>query len=239
MTSLFISDLHLDEQRPDLTAALFSFLKDKAAFADELFILGDFFELWIGDDHSTPLSLSVIRALKEISNTTSLYFMHGNRDFLIGNQFAEETGCQILNDPYEYERYGFKCLLMHGDSLCTTDTDYMAFRQMVRNPEWQQTFLQKPIAERLLIANHMREQSKNATQSKAAMITDVSPTAVLDTLSQSSCDLLIHGHTHRPKIHSSQDSSQKRIVLGDWDKYGWVLELNDEGYHLGKFEIKQ
>ncbi|MDX1696170.1 MAG: UDP-2,3-diacylglucosamine diphosphatase, partial [Ketobacteraceae bacterium] len=163
MTTLFISDLHLQEERPDITRAFFAFLHQKAAHASQLYILGDFLEVWIGDDAITPFQNDIIDALNQLSHTCAIYFMHGNRDFLIGDHFANRANLSLLNDPSVISLNGVSTLLTHGDFLCTADTAYMQFRAMVRDPQWQAAFLAKPLEERIAIARELRDKSQTET----------------------------------------------------------------------------
>ena len=230
MTSFIISDLHLDESRPAITRAFFDFLEGPAAGADALYILGDFFEVWIGDDDDASLGEEVARHLKAYSDQGSaLYLMHGNRDFLLGEDFARRCGATLLPDPSLVELGGEKILLMHGDSLCTRDEEYMAFRQQARNPQWQQALLAKPLAERRQIAAQIRAVSKSMNSRKAEDIMDVTPEEVVNIMREHEVRTLIHGHTHRPARHQLQIDGQaaERIVLGDWGDQGWCVRIGD------------
>jgi UDP-2,3-diacylglucosamine hydrolase len=200
--TLFISDLHLDPERPAITALFQSFLASRAAGADALYILGDLFEAWVGDDDDSPMNRAVARGLQACAaGGTPVFVMHGNRDFLIGQQFAAQAGCTLLDDPACIDLYGTPTLLMHGDLLCTDDTDYMAFREQVRNAQWQAELLSKPLEERRQIAAGMRRHSREQTGGKPEAIMDVNQQAVLDAMSGHRVQRLIHGHTHRPAIH--------------------------------------
>jgi UDP-2,3-diacylglucosamine hydrolase len=216
-------------------------LAGEACSADALYILGDFFEVWLGDDDDSALGGIVASALKTLSDSGVLvYLLHGNRDLLMGVDFCQRAGCELLSEPIKIDLYGKPVLLLHGDSLCTEDHSYMEFRAMVRNPQWQQQFLAKPLAERKLIAQHMREVSKQTNSNKAMDIMDVTGSDVLKTFEAYAVDLMIHGHTHRPDIHKVEIPSGigTRIVLGDWEQYGWVLRYkNDHSYKLDKFSI--
>jgi len=241
METLFISDLHLHEERPDITDAFFGFLKDQAYKADSLYILGDFFEVWIGDDFNSPLIQATKEALMMLAHHhTSLFIMHGNRDFLIADTFCRECNATLISDPTLITLQGRSALLMHGDTLCTDDTDYLQFRQMVRNPLWQAEFLSKPLPERKAIAKHLRDQSKKSATYKNQDIMDTNQQEVERVLESHNIELLIHGHTHRPAKHriSTQNLDAERIVLGDWDKYGWFLRADDDGMALTQFAIK-
>ncbi|MBD3656385.1 UDP-2,3-diacylglucosamine diphosphatase [Marinobacter sp.] len=228
MTTLFISDLHLEESRPDITRALLTFLKERATGVDALYILGDFFEAWIGDDERTPLQEDVASALKALSDSgTAVYLMHGNRDFLIGEDFCSRAGATLLDDPTVVDLYGTPTLLMHGDSLCTADVEYQKFRANMRNPQWQQMILQRPLADRQQMARQLREISMAKNQGKAESIMDVTPEEVVKALEAHGVQRLIHGHTHRPAIHELEANGEpaRRIVLGDWDTHVWWLEV--------------
>jgi UDP-2,3-diacylglucosamine hydrolase len=233
--TLFISDLHLDPERPAITALFQSFLASRAAGADALYILGDLFEAWVGDDDDSPMNRAVARGLQACAaGGTPVFVMHGNRDFLIGQQFAAQAGCTLLDDPACIDLYGTPTLLMHGDLLCTDDTDYMAFREQVRNAQWQAELLSKPLEERRQIAAGMRQRSRKQTGGKPEAIMDVNQQAVLDAMSGHRVQRLIHGHTHRPAIHELTVAGQpaQRIVLGDWYEQGSVLECRPEGCAL-------
>ena len=237
---LLISDLHLEEDRPDLVQAFLSFLEREAANACDLYILGDFFNLWIGDDDDRPLNTAIAGALKLMAEDgLNIYLMHGNRDFLLGNNFARRAGATLIQEPFLLQNAGSQYLLMHGDVLCTRDVEYQAFRQTVRNPSWQQDFLGKPLAERRAFADQTRRQSKVMSSNKAADIMDVSQNAVENVLRENGTCLLIHGHTHRPFEHTFtlDGKAARRTVLGDWGTDGWFLELESGRVKLHKFQI--
>lgn len=232
MTTLFISDLHLEEERPEITRAFFEFLDNKAQGIDALYILGDFFEAWIGDDENTPLQVKVKSKLRETSDSgTHIFLMHGNRDFLIGQQFCEETGATLLEDPTTVNLYGKDVLLMHGDSLCTNDIEYMKFRKNMRDSEWQVLFLKRSLPERQIVAQQLRTISQAKNKGKTLEIMDVTPSEVESSLVKHNVNTLIHGHTHRPAIHEIEANGRaaKRIVLGDWDKNVWYLKADATG----------
>lgn len=241
MTTLFISDLHLDSSRPAVIRAFLQFLQQQAVAADALYILGDFFEVWIGDDDDAELNQTVATALRQLTSAgTPVYLMHGNRDFLIGQTFCRQSGCRLISDPGIVNLYGQSVLLMHGDSLCIDDKQYMQFRALSRSQPWQQQLLSHTVEERRQLARQMRAQSIQANSNKASDIMDVNQEEVLAVLRQYQVDLLIHGHTHRPAIHNVQASgiNATRVVLGDWDQYGWLLRYHaDHSYQLDKFEI--
>ena len=239
MAYCFISDLHLQESRPDITKAFLNFLEHTASKAEKLYILGDLFEAWIGDDDQNDFISNIQSALLKINKTTEVFFMHGNRDFLIGSEFASSSGLKLLNDPSSEEMFGNQVLLMHGDLLCIEDHDYQAFRKTSRDPKWQNEFLTKTIKERREIAHNLRTISKEATETKKEEIMDVSATEVIRIMEESSVNLLIHGHTHRPKSHkiTVNDQPAERIVLGDWDAYGWYIWMDSSSCELKNFSI--
>ncbi|MEK7734696.1 MAG: UDP-2,3-diacylglucosamine diphosphatase, partial [Pseudomonadota bacterium] len=202
--TLFVSDLHLSGERPDITALFIDFLGREAAQADALYMLGDIFEYWIGDEAvNWPEYRPVIAALSALTRVgVPFYLMHGNRDFLMGAGLEKATGGKLLDDPTHVSLYGTDTLLMHGDSLCTRDTEYMQFRTMVRDPKWQKEFLARSVAERDAIARNYRELSKANGKMKPMDIMDVTPEAVEETLRAQQVRRLIHGHTHRPATHT-------------------------------------
>jgi UDP-2,3-diacylglucosamine hydrolase len=225
--ALFISDLHLSEDRPAANERFFSFLEDTARSADALYILGDFFEYWIGDDDlAYPFNAVVAGALRELTRSgVALYLMHGNRDFLIGAGFCEATGGSLLEDPTVVELGGEKTLLVHGDTLCTDDLDYQAWRRTARSAAWQREFLGKSLAERRRAVGGMREKSKEVIQAKPAEIMDVNAGAVRSAMEQHAVKRLIHGHTHRPGRHAVDLGGVRgeRWVLPDWYGRGGYL----------------
>lgn len=233
MSIFLISDLHLEEKKPHLTKAFKNFINSKLEPHDELFILGDFFEQWIGDDYENNFIKSIKDVLKKISNSgTKIFLMHGNRDFLIGQKFCKEVGASLIEDPYTLEINNKKILLMHGDTLCTDDVDYQNFRKLVRNKEWQNEFLSKDLFERKKVAKNLREISTLENQNKTELIMDVNASEVEKIIRSNSFDILIHGHTHRPKIHNENGIS--RIVLGDWGNNLWYIKSSN-----GKIELLQ
>jgi UDP-2,3-diacylglucosamine hydrolase len=236
--TLFISDLHLEESRPDITRAFLAFLQDRAVNAHTLYILGDFFEAWIGDDEHTPLQEHIAAALKQVSDGgTAVYVMHGNRDFLLGADYCQRIGATLLDDPTVIDLYGTPTLLMHGDSLCTADTEYQKFRTNMRNPKTQQMLLARPLKDRQLMARQLREMSMAKNKGKAQAIMDVASEEVVRVMEQHSVPQLIHGHTHRPARHSlmANGKAAERIVLGDWDTHMWWLEAAaDQPLRLNK-----
>jgi UDP-2,3-diacylglucosamine hydrolase len=235
MTTLFISDLHLEASRPEIGEQFLSFLKGEALGAEALYILGDLFEVWLGDDDPNPYYATMKTALREFADAgVPMYFMHGNRDFTIGKVFAAETGVEILDDPTIVDLYGESVLLCHGDSLCTDDVEYQQVRAMTRNPDWQAMMLAKSIEERVAFALQAREDSKARGDSVSDEIMDVNQDAVIALLREHSVATLLHGHTHRPAIHDVDlgDRSAKRIVLGDWYEQGSIVRWDTNGPRL-------
>ncbi len=217
--TLFIADLHLDGNEPETIQAFTQFLENRATQAEALYILGDLFEAWIGDDDEQAALIPVKSALASLSKQgVSLYLQHGNRDFLLGTDFCQATGAKLLPESQKVSLYGTECLLMHGDSLCTDDVAYQQLRAQLHNAAWQQQFLAQPLAARYQAAASLRAQSQQATQAKAAEIMDVNQTAVVAAMRSHQVQHLIHGHTHRPACHQFDLDGQaaERWVLGDW-----------------------
>lgn len=239
--TLFISDLHLDAGRPQITQLFLDFLETRASGSDALYILGDLFEAWIGDDDQSDMNQSVCQGLRQCAASgTPVFVMHGNRDFLLGERFAQQSNTTLLQDPTLIDLYGTPTLLMHGDLLCTDDTEYLSFREMVHDPQWQTGFLVKPLEQRHKIAVDMRTLSKEKTSDKAEAIMDVNQAAVIRTMTENQVPRLIHGHTHRPDIHELLASGEQvqRFVLGDWYEQGSVLECSPDGCDLQTIAIK-
>jgi UDP-2,3-diacylglucosamine hydrolase len=231
--SLFISDLHLAPQRPAATDALFRFLTGTAPAAERLYVLGDLFDYWIGDEAlAEPFNHRVADWFSRLASAgTRLFFMHGNRDFLIGERFAQAASMTLLQDETGVELYGKHTLLMHGDALCTDDVPYQRLRAMVRDPAWQLTFLAKPVAERIRMAQALRGESEHAKQSKSEAIMDVAPATVDSVLRKHQYPRLIHGHTHRPARHEHLVDGKlcERFVLADWYENGSYLVCDADG----------
>jgi UDP-2,3-diacylglucosamine hydrolase len=231
-STLFISDLHLDAARPEATVALAALLA-KHEHCDALYILGDLFEAWIGDDDDTPLALDTCTLLRAFSDTgPALYLMQGNRDFLLGERFASRAGAILLPDPTVIDLYGQATLLMHGDTLCTGDTDYQTFRTLVHKPQWQAEALNLPLTERREMASQLRGMSKDANSNKAQDIVDVTVQEVIRAMKQHGVKQLIHGHTHRPARHDVETGT--RWVLGDWGEQAWIASASPTGMDLYK-----
>lgn len=225
----FISDLHLSENQPQITELFLQFMQQKAPLAEHVYILGDLFDFWIGDDEQSPLIEQVKTAIKNLTASgVKCYFICGNRDFLIGKRFAKETGMEILPDYQLIDLYGKKTLLCHGDTLCIDDVKYQQFRRKVHQAWRQKLFLCLPLFIRLNIANKIRAKSKQDKQSKSSEIMDVNSEFTANKVAEFGAELLIHGHTHREHIHSEQGFT--RIVLGDWKSdYASILEVDETG----------
>ena len=229
MNRYFISDLHLDESRPKTTRLFQTFIKQiiKENVNDtEIYILGDLFESWIGDDYDNPFHDEIKLLLTSMSNSgIKVFFLFGNRDFLIGETFLSETGIELLDDPALLTINEKRVLITHGDQMCLDDHDYQNFRAMVRNPEWQQEFLSFPISKRLKIAGEAKDASKQSKQEKVIEIMDVNEKAVAAIFNEHQIDLMIHGHTHRPMKHEIvlDGKAYYRYVLGDWAKDSAII----------------
>jgi UDP-2,3-diacylglucosamine hydrolase len=240
MTTLFVSDLHLHGARPAITSLFLDFLRDEATGAEALYILGDLFEAWLGDDADDAVAVEARVALANlVSGGVPVSLMRGNRDFLFGQRLAAETGVRLLPDPCVIRLYGEPTLLMHGDLLCSDDRAYLAFRAQVRDPAWQQQFLSMPLAERAAFAARARAASSErqaglVEQGALEMITDANTDTVDATMARYGVRRMIHGHTHRPAIHSLRvnGAPAQRIVLGDWYEQGSVLRASPEGFAL-------
>ncbi|MFC5435480.1 UDP-2,3-diacylglucosamine diphosphatase [Rhodanobacter umsongensis] len=236
MATLFISDLHLDPSRPQITALFESYLaSDEVRQADALYILGDLVEAWIGDDDDAELPQRIATAVRAVHDAgVAVYFMVGNRDFLLGESFARRAGMILLEDGIVHDIHGRPTLLMHGDVLCTDDTAYQAVRQQVRKPEWAKQILSMPLDARRAFAAKAREDSKAHTGSTMESIMDVNGDAVAETMRKLGVTRLIHGHTHRPAVHAFvlDGKPAERIVLGDWYEHGSVLRVDGDGVEL-------
>lgn len=232
MTTLFISDLHLQPAQPAVLQGYLQFLHEIAAGAEALYILGDLFEAWVGDDDDASWLPELCAELKALSDRgIRMYFVHGNRDFLLGRDFAARCGLELLPETSVIDLYGRKALLMHGDTLCTEDREYLVMRSQLHNPLWQQAILAKPLAERRQIAAALRMESRSAGAQKSTEIMDVTPDEVVRVMAQHDVDLLIHGHTHRPMRHNLTVGGKpaERIVLGDWSDTLWYLRATADG----------
>ena len=237
MSFCFISDLHIDNKRDDIKKAFFNFLNEIASDFENLFIIGDLFEVWVGDDYQDQTVLEVIKELKKFSSKgRNIFIMHGNRDFLLGKDFCDEFGGKIVDDPYIFEFNQKKIYVSHGDNFCIDDTEYHDFKKMVRSPEWQKNFLNQTLSERLKIASGLRKDSSSLNKNKDEYLMDVNLSEVESIASKESIDVIIHGHVHRPKIHHEKFGI--RYVLGDWDKNFWYLSLKNNEFDLISKEIK-
>jgi len=237
--SLFISDLHLTEERPEANERFIDLLEGKARAADALYILGDFFESWIGDDDlEAPFNAVIAGLLADLARRgVPVYLMHGNRDFLIGERFCAATGAKLLDDPSVHEIQGVRTLLMHGDTLCIDDLDYQNWRRIARSEAWQREFLARPLAERRRAIVGMREKSKEVVQAKPAEIMDVNDAAVAQAMRTHAVTRLVHGHTHRPGRHALALAGRpaERWVLPDWYGRGGYLEIGRGAPKLVRF----
>lgn len=230
MTYYFIADLHLNEAQPDITQHFLQFMQEKAPLAQAVYILGDFFDFWIGDDEQSALISQVKQALKQLTaRGVKCYFICGNRDFLIGKRFAQETGIELLADYHVLDLYGTPTLLCHGDTLCIDDVKYQQFRRKVHQKWRQWLFLHLPLALRIKIAQKIRAKSKQDKQAKSAEIMDVNPQFTAETVQRFGVTRLIHGHTHRQAVHVEPKFT--RIVLGDWrPDYASILKVDEHGF---------
>ena len=239
MAILFISDLHLTRERPNITQLFIKFLNEQANKAEALYILGDLFEVWLGDDMILPDYQDAIASIKKLTNSgIPVYIMYGNRDFLMRDRFEVLTGAKLIHEPHIIDLYGQPTLLLHGDTLCTDDIEYQKLRTMVRNPEWQDDVLSRSPEERLALARKFRDISKEETSQKESNIMDVNQLAVEQTMREHNVLRLIHGHTHRPGFHQFMlDNKQvERIVLGDWYESGNYLQCHDRRCKLVEFK---
>jgi UDP-2,3-diacylglucosamine hydrolase len=233
--TLLISDLHLDPSAPAIARQFIAFLRGEAREARALYILGDLFEAWLGDDDPDPAVREIVRELRALRDAgVPTFFMHGNRDFLIGSRFASETGCTLLDDGTVVDLHGERVQLLHGDVLCTADTSYQRLRRILRNPLMLFVLRHLPLETRRKLGRKLREGSQMHVGSTAAEIMDVTPDEVTSALRRAGVRTMVHGHTHRPAIHDVQVDGQpaRRIVLGDWYTQGSVLEWRDNGVEL-------
>ncbi len=233
--TLFIADLHLADEQPELNRLFVEFLAGRARQAEALYILGDLFEAWLGDDLLFPFCEPILYGLKDLVRSgVPVYLMHGNRDFLLGEQFCALSGCQLLDDPTRLDLHGTPTLLMHGDLLCSDDHDYQAMRNKLRNPVWSAEFLAQTPQARIEFVRQLREQSREASGMKAEQIMDVNQTTVEQTMREHGVSQLIHGHTHRPASHRFALDGQAAIrhVLPDWQSQAAVLVCSAEGCEL-------
>ncbi len=235
MSTLFIADLHLSPLRPDITACFLDFMQTEARQADALYVLGDLFEFWIGDDDNSSFSQTIRQAFKQLTNSgVACYFIQGNRDFLLGNKFCRQTGVTLLPDVAKINLYGTPAVILHGDTLCTMDIQYQEFRRKVHQPWLQFLFRRIPLFIRQKIVSKIQNKARNQKQNKQMSIMDVTADEVIHIMQQHDVQLMIHGHTHRPNIHhlNTQNGVATRIVLGDWYQQGSVLIYNSDSFDL-------
>jgi len=232
--TLFISDLHLGSTRPEITQRFLRFLEHRMRSVERLYVLGDLFDAYLGDDDNASPNREVKSAFKQLTESgTEVHFQHGNRDFLLGGRFARETGVNLLGDYEVIYLYGVPTLITHGDLLCTDDFQYQKARERVRTEEWKQAALSKPLWLRRLYARWYRFKSSLDKRGKTAEIMDVNPATVKETMLRYGVDRLIHGHTHRPAVHELEIENKqcRRFVLPEWGKNETVLCWNQEGFH--------
>ncbi len=240
MSTLFISDLHLSPQRPKMTQLFLDFLKLRAKKAQTLYILGDFFDVWIGDDAMDEFAHSIVAALRSLADSgVKIFLMPGNRDFLYGRVFSAQSGVTLIADPTCVDLYGTRTLLVHGDSLCTTDKKFQFFRYLVRHPLLCGIYLRLPLSARINFANFLRSKSTRANKQKSAYLMDVSQESVEAMMRRYQATRLIHGHTHDPNTHqfTLDDKPVTRIVLGAWENSGWVLSVDESSMHTEILEV--
>lgn len=236
MSALFVSDLHIDEAHPQVLAGLRRLIEEEAGSVDALYVLGDLVEVWVGDDDDSAIANALRETLADAARRCAVFVMHGNRDFLLGERFATETGVTLLADPSVVEVDDQRVLIAHGDAYCTDDSDYQRVRTLFRSADWQAEVLAKSLAQRRDFAATLRAKSIAANANKAANIMDVATNAIDTALREADVQLLVHGHTHRPAIHALSGERQ-RIVLGDWQRCGWKLRLQDGDAALTCFAL--
>lgn len=236
MPTIFMSDLHLDKKRPEAIKFFIDYMNHVSPSTKAIYILGDLVEYWVGDDDPADGLEDVFKIIYTKSKEINIYFMHGNRDFLISENFCKKHGMKLLQDPTLINLYDKKVLLMHGDILCTDDKQYQEYRVLVRSHAWQSEMLIKTLSERLMIAQQLREKSLEATEKKKEYIMDVNNETVIKIMKEYDADILIHGHTHRPNVHKLQIGQKdiKRIVLGDWYDRSFILEFSKDKITINK-----
>ena len=237
MSIAFVSDLHLEPIENKRVKVFFQFLNNAVNKYEELYILGDFFEYWIGDDDTQSVNKLIMQRLKAASdNGLKIYFIHGNRDFLIGSEFESETGVKILEDQHTFNIGEKKIMISHGDAFCVDDVEYQEMKREIRSDSWKKDFLTKSISERVDFANNLRTKSSERNSNKPENIMDVNDNYVLEVVRREKIDILIHGHTHRPAVHKLENSSI-RAVLGSWEEEGWVADYIEGNIKLTSFPI--
>tara|TARA_Y100001956_G_scaffold46211_1_gene44923 strand:- start:3787 stop:4518 length:732 start_codon:yes stop_codon:yes gene_type:complete len=235
MTTLFISDLHLSPSTPDINACFIKFMREEAIHAEALYVLGDLFEFWIGDDDKSDFATTIRSEFKQLTQAgVPTFFTQGNRDFLVGKRFAKQTGVTLLGDETVIDLYGKKAIILHGDTLCTRDVSYLKYREKVHQPWLQWVFNRIPMFIKKKIVSKVQSDIKDDKQTKSLDIMDVTQSEVESVMAANNVDLMIHGHTHRPKVHTFDISGQTntRIVLGDWYTQGSVLSYDKETFDL-------
>ena len=238
MAIFFVSDVHLSPERAQVTSAFYEFLSSHARKATDLFILGDLFETWIGDDDPSDLAITTQIRLKELTlSGTKLFVQHGNRDFLLGRRFMNKTGAVLIRDYHVIEAYNQRILVTHGDLLCSDDLAYQSFRRKTRNPIYRWILSHLPLSKRQEMASRWRAEATRQSSSKPSTIMDVSRTTVQRVMSTTNTVKLIHGHTHMPARHKLSVGDKERIVLGDWESSGWAVRLDQKGIELFDFGI--
>ncbi len=236
MSAICISDLHLDASVPNRLDALGNLLVLESEKVETIYVLGDLVEAWVGDDDDSQFTKELRSVLVACNQRVAVYLMHGNRDFLIGKKFEKDTGARLIDDPIVVEVEGRRVLLAHGDAFCTKDQQYQQMRNLFRSADWQRDILSRSLQERIQLANEMREQSRQSNANKSQNIMDVTDEVVRSVMQENECDILIHGHTHRPGIHRL-DQNKTRYVLGDWNRCGWLARIEDGGVSLECFPI--
>ena len=236
MSAICISDLHLDASVPNRLNALGNLLVLESEKVETIYVLGDLVEAWVGDDDDSQFTEELRSVLVACNQRVAVYLMHGNRDFLIGKKFEKDTGARLIDDPIVVEVEGRRVLLAHGDAFCTKDQQYQQMRNLFRSADWQRDILSRSLQERIQLANEMREQSRQSNANKSQNIMDVTDEVVRSVMQENECDILIHGHTHRPGIHRL-DQNKTRYVLGDWNRCGWLARIEDGGVSLECFPI--
>jgi UDP-2,3-diacylglucosamine hydrolase len=234
---IFLSDLHLQSAETRVFSAFVNLLQRESQRANEIYLLGDLVEMWVGDDDDSHLALTLQAVLKLASQQTQIYFQHGNRDFLFGDDFCQSSGATWLPDPFLLDDH---ILLSHGDGFCTDDHAYQEVRSLLRSKAWQADILQKPLTERQSMGRQMREQSKQTNSNKSTQIMDVNGATVGQTMQIHGADLLIHGHTHRPGDYPRRgQDAYRRIVLGDWHDCGWLCRQENDAFALECFSLNR